>query len=127
MRRAQATMDVPSCRSLSTLRPWGSLMVEIGPEGGRRHNSPLIIPLPFEGRRPEAPLEAGGETIVLLLPSLPNRFYTPSTSTLLLLLSRNKEGNKETLSKPKAERLAGAFGALFSFLCVRFIKGVHYL
>jgi hypothetical protein len=59
MRRAQATMDVPSCRSLSTLRPWGSLMVEIGPEGGRRHNSPLIIPLPFEGRRPEAPLGSG--------------------------------------------------------------------
>jgi hypothetical protein len=47
------------------------MLVEIGPEGGRRHNSPLIIPLPFEGRQPEAPSEAGGETMVLLLPSLP--------------------------------------------------------
>jgi hypothetical protein len=35
------------------------LLVEIGPKGGRRHNSPLIISLPFEGRRPEAPLRSG--------------------------------------------------------------------
>jgi hypothetical protein len=55
------------------------------------------------------------------LPSLPYGFYTSSVSTLLLLLTRNKEGNKETLNKPKAEKLAGAFGALFSLLCVRFI------
>jgi hypothetical protein len=27
------------------------LLVEIGPEGGRRHNSPLITSLPFEGWR----------------------------------------------------------------------------
>jgi hypothetical protein len=28
------------------------LLVEIGPEGGRRHNSPLITSLPFEGKWP---------------------------------------------------------------------------
>jgi hypothetical protein len=35
------------------------LLVEIGPEGGRRHNSPLKTPLPFEGRRPKASLGSG--------------------------------------------------------------------
>jgi hypothetical protein len=70
-------------------------------------------------------LEAGGGTIDLLLPY---RFYTSFTSTSLLLLTRNKEGNKETLSKPKAERLVGAFGALFSLLCVSVsLQGVYYL
>jgi hypothetical protein len=32
------------------------LLVEIGPEGGRRHNSPLITLLPFGGKRSEASL-----------------------------------------------------------------------
>jgi hypothetical protein len=32
------------------------LLVEIGPEGGCRHNSPLTVPLSSEGKRPEAPL-----------------------------------------------------------------------
>jgi hypothetical protein len=37
-----------------------------------------------------------------------------------LLLTGNKTESKETLSKPKADGLAGAFGALFSLQCVRF-------
>jgi hypothetical protein len=35
------------------------LLVEIGPEDGRRHNSPLITLLPFGGKRLEASLESG--------------------------------------------------------------------
>jgi hypothetical protein len=38
-----------------------------------------------------------------------------------MLLTGNKKENKEILSKPKAERLPGAFGTLFSLQCVRFI------
>jgi hypothetical protein len=46
----------------------------------------------------------------------------------LLLLTGNKIESKETLSKPKAERPAGAFGALFSLQCVRFItKGSLFI
>jgi hypothetical protein len=43
---------------------------------------------------------------------------------MLLLLTGNKEGNKETLNKPKAVKLVGAFGALFSLQRVRFITRV---
>jgi hypothetical protein len=35
------------------------VLVEIGPEGGRRHNSPLVTLLPFGGKRPEASLGSG--------------------------------------------------------------------
>jgi hypothetical protein len=34
---------------------------------------------------------------------------------------QNRKCNKETLGEPKTERLAVAFGALFSLQCVRFI------
>jgi hypothetical protein len=40
-------------------RDGGGVLVGIRPEGGRQHNSPLMIPLPSEGRRPEAPLGSG--------------------------------------------------------------------
>jgi hypothetical protein len=89
--------------------------VEIGPEGGRRHNSP-------PRRKAEATLGSEQRNY-----GLDTTFSTFTDATLrlllslLLLLSRNEERKKETLSKPKAERLAGAFGALFSLLRVRFI------
>jgi hypothetical protein len=35
------------------------LLVAIGPEGGRRHNSPLVSLLPFGGKWPEASLGSG--------------------------------------------------------------------
>jgi hypothetical protein len=100
------------------------VLVEIGPEGGRRHNSPLIFPLPFEGRRPEAPPWKRAKKLwsCYNLRS-PTDTTLPLFLTLLLLLSQNKKGNKETLSKPKAERLVGAFGALFSLLCPFHYKG----
>jgi hypothetical protein len=46
-----------------------------------------------------------------------------------MLLNRYFYCEKEMkyLWKPKAEKLAGAFGALFSLMCVRYIKGGHYL
>jgi hypothetical protein len=58
------------------------LLVEIGPEGGRRHNKPLIVPLPFEERRPEAPL--GNEQRNY---GLATTFATFTDATLRLLLS----------------------------------------
>jgi hypothetical protein len=59
-------------------------------------------------------LEAGREIRDSLLP------YRLYPSALLLLTGIGKE-NKGILSKPKAERLAGAFGTLFSLRGVRFI------
>jgi hypothetical protein len=58
-------------------------MVEIGPEGGRRHNNPLIIPLPFEGRQPEAPLGSGHRDYRLTtsLSILPFVYLYVATST----------------------------------------------
>jgi hypothetical protein len=42
-----------------TSNPSLFMLVEIGPEGGRRHNSPLTTLPPPKGSRPKAPL--GGE------------------------------------------------------------------
>jgi hypothetical protein len=50
------------------------LLVEMGPEGGRRHNSPLLTPLPFGGKRPgDHPRKRAGK--------LETR-YSPVDSTL---------------------------------------------
>jgi hypothetical protein len=70
------------------------LLVEIGPEGGRRHNSPLIIPLPFEGRRSEAPLGSGRRNYSLAtaftpLPILHSVYFYVVTST------NRKKGRKK--------------------------------
>jgi hypothetical protein len=104
------------------------LLVEIGPEGGRRHNSPLIIPLSSEGKQPEAPSEMSRETSVHLLPSLP----------LLMLLTAcfylNYFYYYET-AKGKAKHLANRKpkdklepSALSSHYCVSvLLQGVHYL
>jgi hypothetical protein len=57
------------------------LLVEIGPEGGRRHNSPLKNLPSSEGDTTEGPLGDGRNALLLLLPSLsrlqlpPNYFY----------------------------------------------------
>jgi hypothetical protein len=58
------------------------LLAEIVPEGGRRHNSPLIVPLPFEGRWPEAPLGSGQKNY-----GLATTFATLTDPTLRLLLT----------------------------------------
>jgi hypothetical protein len=52
--------------------------------------------------------------------------------SLLLLLSRYSYSvllrkKDQTLKETEAKKLAGAFGALFSLMCVRYIKGRHYL
>jgi hypothetical protein len=69
------------------------LLVEIRPKGGRRHNSPLIIPLPFEGKRPEAPLGSGWRNYSLVtafapLPILHSVYFYFVTSTI------TKQGRK---------------------------------
>jgi hypothetical protein len=94
--------------------------VEIGPEGGRRHNSPLITLFPFEGKRPVASLGSGRRKSrhTSLLSILP--FVYPYE---LLLLTGNKIESEGTLSKPKAKGFAGAFGALFSLVCPFHYKG----
>jgi hypothetical protein len=94
------------------------LLVEIGPKGGRRHNSPLITLFPFGGKRPEASLGSGRKKSRLTTPLSILPFVYPYE---LLLLTGNTIESKETLSKPKTDGLAGAFGALFSLQCVRFI------
>jgi hypothetical protein len=59
------------------------VLVEIGPESGRRHNSPLIAPLPFEGKRPEASLGSGRREYRLAtsLSILPFVYLFVATST----------------------------------------------
>jgi hypothetical protein len=62
------------------------LLVEIGPEGGCRHNSPLIIPLPLEARLPEAPLGSWRRNYSLAtaftpLPILHSVYFYVVTST----------------------------------------------
>jgi hypothetical protein len=54
-----------------------ALLVEIGPEGGRRHNSPLKAQPSFEGVTAEGPLGDGWKALSLLLPSL-SRQLLPS-------------------------------------------------
>jgi hypothetical protein len=63
--------------------PFGlcNVLVEIGPEGERQHNSPLLVPLPFEGRRPEAPLGSGQRNYGLATTFAP---LTDTTPRLLL-------------------------------------------
>jgi hypothetical protein len=57
------------------------LLVEIGPEGGHRHNSPLKTLPSSEGDTTEGPLGDGRNALLLLLPSLsrlqlpPNYLY----------------------------------------------------
>jgi hypothetical protein len=105
--------------------PASGLLVEIGPEGGCRHNIPLITLLPFGGKRPVASLGSGLKKSRLSTPLSILPFVYPYE---LLLLTGNKIESKETLNKPKAEGLAGAFGALFSLQCVHFItKGSLFI
>jgi hypothetical protein len=53
------------------------LLVEIGPEGGRRHNSPLKDLPSSEGVTAEGPFGDGRKAVSLLLPSL-SRLLLPS-------------------------------------------------
>jgi hypothetical protein len=53
------------------------VLVEIGPEGGRRHNSHLKALPSSEGVTNEGPFEDGRKTLSLLLPSL-SRLLLPS-------------------------------------------------
>jgi hypothetical protein len=53
------------------------LLAEIGPEGGRRHNSPLKALPSSEGVTAEGPLGDGRKALSLLLPSL-SRQLLPS-------------------------------------------------
>jgi hypothetical protein len=90
----------------SALRPrplsgWWYVLVEIGPEGGRRHNNPLSSLTPL------ACYQEGCY------------FYLCTEGRCRNLITRN--GNKEILSRPRTERTAVAFGTLFSLQCVRFI------
>jgi hypothetical protein len=72
-----------------------------GPKGGRRHNSPLSSLPPFAC------------------------FRKATTSTCArrgdAKTQPNSKGKEEILNRPKTERPADAFGALFSLQCVRFI------
>jgi hypothetical protein len=53
------------------------VLVEIGPEGGRQHNSPLEALPSSEGVTAEGPLGDGRKALSLLLPSL-SRVLLPS-------------------------------------------------
>jgi hypothetical protein len=53
------------------------VLVEIGPEGGRRHNSPMKALPSSEGDTTEGPLGDGRKALLLLLPSL-RRLPLPS-------------------------------------------------
>jgi hypothetical protein len=46
------------------------LLVEIGPEGGRQHNSPMSALPSYEGDTAEGPLGDGRNASLVLLPSL---------------------------------------------------------
>jgi hypothetical protein len=62
------------------------VLVEIDPEGGRRHNSPLNAPPSSESDTAEGPLGDERNDIWLLLPLLDRILYTTSKLLLPLLL-----------------------------------------
>jgi hypothetical protein len=71
------------------------LLVEIGPERGRRHNNPLKT-LPFsEGNTAEGPLGDGRNALLLLLPLLSMLCYTTNKLLLPLLLQLPSNTMKE--------------------------------
>jgi hypothetical protein len=70
------------------------VLVEIGPEGGRRHNSLLMFPPSSEGDTAEGPLGDKQNALLLSLPSLSKLLYI--TTKLLLLLLLPPYATKET-------------------------------
>jgi hypothetical protein len=85
------------------LHQWGELLVEIGPEGGRRHNSPLMVPSSSEGDTAEGPLGDERHALLLSLPSLSKLLYITTKLHLLLLLLLPPYATKEMKhSEPKA-------------------------
>jgi hypothetical protein len=79
------------------------LSVEIGPEGGRRHNSPLTVPPSSEGDTAEGPLGDERNARLLLLPLLSKLLYITTKLLLPLLLQLSPYAMKETKhSEPKA-------------------------
>jgi hypothetical protein len=62
------------------------LLVEIGLESGRRHNSPLTIPPSSEGVTAEGPLGDERGALLIPLPSLSKLLYIMTKLLLLLLL-----------------------------------------
>jgi hypothetical protein len=72
------------------------LLVEIGSEGGRRHNNPLIVPPSSEGDTAEGPLGDERNALLLSLPSLRKLLYFTTKLLLLLLLQLPRYAMKET-------------------------------
>jgi hypothetical protein len=100
------------------------LLVEIGPEGGRRHNSPLITLSPFGGMRPVASLGSGLRRSRLTTPLSILPFVYPYE---LLLLTENKTESKETLCKPKAVDWQEPSVLSSHYSVSVSLQGVHYL
>jgi hypothetical protein len=80
------------------------VLVGIGPEGWTPTQQPLLSSLPPSLASTRLPL-----------------LLAQGEGTLKLKLNRIVKETKTILSRPKTERPAGAFSALFSLQCVRFI------
>jgi hypothetical protein len=100
------------------------LLVEIGPEGGRRHNNPLMAPPSFEGDTTEGPLRDEWNTLLLSLPSLSKLLYITTKLLLLIPLLLPPYAKKDTKhSEPKALGSNRSLHSLFSLMCLFSYKG----
>jgi hypothetical protein len=86
--------------------------VEIGPEGGRRHNSPLKALPSSEGKAAKAPPLGDGRRALLLLliwlPPLPKYFYLYYLYSYPLVLRKRNEvlKNRKPRIKPEPSELS---------------------
>jgi hypothetical protein len=101
------------------------LLVEIRPEGGHRHNSPLTIPPSSEGVTTGGPLGDKQNALLLPLPSLSKLLYITTKLLLLLLLPLSPYATKEPKHlEPRAMKLNQSLrSSLLINVCLFSYKG----